>query len=250
MRSRTSTAASAAACCTRWATTRSACRRRTTRSRPASTRATPPRPPSSSSGAVPGVGHIDRLDARVRHPRAALLPLDAVDLPAAVRARPGVPRRGRRQLVPQGRHGAGQRAGDRRALRALRHAGRGAPARAVVLQDHRLRRPAAERPGHGRLAGARGHHAAQLDRPLGGRRGGLPLRGARHRLPGVHHAAGHAVRRHLLRDGARAPGRAQAERLAGGARLREPRRVRVGPRARRRGAGRPGCRWAAPSPTR
>ena len=41
---------------------------------------------------------------------------------------------------------AGQRAGDRRPLRALRHARRGAPARAVVLPHHRLRRPAARRP--------------------------------------------------------------------------------------------------------
>ena len=40
-----------------------------------------------------------------------------------------------------------------------------------------------------RLARARGDHAAQLDRPLGGRRGDLPLRGAGHRLPGVHHPA-------------------------------------------------------------
>ena len=49
-------------------------------------------------------------------------------------------------MVPQGRHRAGQRAGDRRPVRALRHPGRGAPARAVVLPDHRLRRPAARRP--------------------------------------------------------------------------------------------------------
>ena len=36
--------------------------------------------------AVPRVGHLDRLVARVRHARAALLPLDAVDLPRALRA--------------------------------------------------------------------------------------------------------------------------------------------------------------------
>ena len=36
---------------------------------------------------VPRVGDLDRLVARVRHPRAALLPLDAVDLPQALRAR-------------------------------------------------------------------------------------------------------------------------------------------------------------------
>ena len=54
--------------------------------------------------------------------RAALLPLDAVDLPAPVRARPGLPQGGRGQLVPEGRDGARQRAGHRRPLRALRHA--------------------------------------------------------------------------------------------------------------------------------
>ena len=45
---------------------------------------------------------------------------------------------------------------------------------------------------------------------------------------------GHALRRDLLRAGARAPGRAAPERLAGGARLREPRAHRVGGGARRR----------------
>ena len=57
------------------------------------------------------------------------------------------------------------------ALRALRDAGRAAPARAVVLPHHRLRRPAARRPRDDRLAASRGHDAAQLDRPLRGRRG-------------------------------------------------------------------------------
>ena len=117
------------------------------------------------------LGHLDRLVARVRHPRAALLPLDAVDLPEAVRARPGLPQGGRGQLVSQGRHRAGQRAGHRRPLRALRHRRRAAPAGAVVLPHHRLRRPPAGRPGHDRLAAPRGHDAAQLDRPLRGRRG-------------------------------------------------------------------------------
>ena len=49
-------------------------------------------------------------------------------------------------------------------------AGRVARARAVVLQDHRLRRPAAGRLRAARiLARERDHDAAQLDRPLGGR---------------------------------------------------------------------------------
>ena len=74
-----------------------------------------------------------------------ILPLDPVDLPEAVREGARLPQGGRRQLVSQGRHRAGQRAGDRRALRALRHRGRGQAARAVVLSHHRLRGPAARR---------------------------------------------------------------------------------------------------------
>ncbi len=75
--------------------------------------------------------------------------------------------------------------------------------------------------------------AAQLDRPLRGRRGHVPLRGARARLPGLHHAAGHAVRRDVLRHGARAPRRAAAGRgdraRGGGPRVRRP---RAAPRTR------------------
>ena len=57
-------------------------------------------------------------------------------------------------------------------LRALRRRGHQARADPVVLQDHRLRRPAAGRhgPAGGQLARARADHAAQLDRPLRGRR--------------------------------------------------------------------------------
>ena len=158
--------------------------------------------------AVPRLGRLDRLVARGLQPRARLLPLDAVDLPAPLRARPRLPRRGAGAVVPRRPDGARQRAGDRRPLRALRHAGRVARPRAVVLQDHRLRRPPARRLRPARvLARARRDDAAQLDRPLRGRRGQLPLRGARDRLPGLHHPARHALRRHLLRPRARAPRR-------------------------------------------
>ena len=102
---------------------------------------------------VPRVGDLDRLDARVRHARARVLPLDPVDLPAPVRARPRLPQGGGGQVVPQRPDRPGQRAGDRRPLRALRRAGRGAPARAVVLPDHRVRRPAARR--HARRSSGR-----------------------------------------------------------------------------------------------
>ena len=128
---------------------------------------------------VPRVGDLDRLVARVRHPRAALLPLDAVDLPAALRARAGLPQGGRGQVVPQRPDRPRQRAGHRRPLRALRRRGRGQAARAVVLPHHRLRRPPARRPRHDRVARAHQDDAAQLDRPLGGRRGRVPLRRAR-----------------------------------------------------------------------
>src|SRR4029450_11827 len=56
-------------------------------------------------------------------------------------------------------------------------------------------------------AAARQDDAAQLARAVRGRRGRLPLRGSRRRLPRLHHAAGPPVRRDVLRHGARAPGR-------------------------------------------
>jgi hypothetical protein len=124
---------------------------------------------------VPRLGHLDRLEPRVRDPRAQLLQVDAVDLPAPARARPRVPQGGGGQVVPEGRHRARQRAGDRRPLRALRHPGGGPPARTVVLQDHRVRRPPARRHASHRVAAERSGNAGELDRPLGGRRGDLPL---------------------------------------------------------------------------
>ena len=85
------------------------------------------------------------------------------------------------QLVPERPDRAGQRAGRRRPLRALRHPGHQEEADPVVLQDHRLRRPAAGRhePAGGQLAGQGAAHAAQLDRPLHRRRGRVRDRGPR-----------------------------------------------------------------------
>ena len=70
----------------------------------------------------------------------------------------------------------------------------------------------------------------------------VPLRGARHRLPGLHDAPRHAVRRDVLRHGARAPRRrcgsprAPSTRQAV-ARVRQPRADRADERARRRRQG-------------
>ncbi len=62
----------------------------------------------------------------------------------------------------------------------------------------------------------------------GGSRGRLPLRGAGDRLCGVHDPARHAVRRHVLRDGSRAPRRVQAGRRHR-PRRRRPRLRQPGP---------------------
>ena len=71
------------------------------------------------------------------------------DIHRVLEGRTRVPREARRQLVPRMRHGAGQRTGPgRRDLRTLRRPRRASEPRAVVLQDHRLRRRALERPRH------------------------------------------------------------------------------------------------------
>ena len=99
-------------------------------------------------------------------PTPRVLPLDPVDLPAAVRARARLPDPGTGPVVPEGRDGAGQRASGRRPLRALRNPGRDPQPEAVVLQDHRIRPAAARRLRRARgLAAARDHHAEELDRP-------------------------------------------------------------------------------------
>ena len=132
-----------------------------------------------------------------------------------LRGRARLPQGGAGQVVPERPDRARERAGDRRPLRALRRRGRGAQPRAVDLQDHRLRRPAARRHGAARLARARPDDAAQLDRPLRGRRGPVPDRGARRGRPRLHDAARHALRRDVLRARARASaGRAVRRALA------------------------------------
>ena len=65
----------------------------------------------------------------------------------------GLQEAGGGQLVPERQDRARQRAGHRRRVRALRHAGGAAVPGAVVLPDHRLRGAAAGQPGPARLVG-------------------------------------------------------------------------------------------------
>ena len=152
-------------------------------------------------------------------------------------------RGGAGQVVPEGPDGARERAGDRRPLRAVRHRGGGAQPDAVVLQDHRLRRPAARRDGAARvLARARADDAAELDRPLGGRARHVHGRRERRGAAGLHDAARHVVRRHLLRPRPGAPADPPADRgvgaRAGGRRLRAPHGCALRGRAGDEGEGR------------
>ena len=110
----------------------------------------------------------------------SLLPLDPVAVPAAVREGPGLPQGGGGQLVPQGRDRARQRAGDRR---------RAASAAAPLVEPRQLEQWFFRITDYAdRLLddletidwpAARRDDAAQLDRPLRGRRGRVPLRRAR-----------------------------------------------------------------------
>ena len=102
---------------------------------------------------------------------------------------------------------------------------------------------AAEGSRAARLAGADDHDPAQLDRPLRGRRAALPDRRAGCRRAGLHDAAGHRLRRDLLRARARASARGHAGRAlaprgrAAGVRADGPGQARStsarGPRRRR-----------------
>ena len=133
------------ACCARWAGTRSACPRRTPRSARAAIRARSPSATSRRSAPDAADGLGDRLVARGLHAPAGLLPLDAVAVPALLRARPRLPQGGAGQLVPERPDRARERVGRRRPLRALRRRGREAEHDAVVLPDHGLRGRAARR---------------------------------------------------------------------------------------------------------
>ena len=118
----------------------------------------------------------------------------------------GLRRRGAGQLVPRPGHRAGQRGGHRRRPHRARQLP-GLQAQPAPVDDahHRLRRPAARRPGRAGLARGDQAAAAQLDRPQPRARASTsPVDGA-DADRGLHHPPGHAVRRHVHGAGARAP---------------------------------------------
>src|SRR5215471_1654523 len=85
-------------------------------------------------------------------------------------ARSGVSQEGIAQLVPAMRDCPGERASGGWMLLAARiYAGGAARARSVVFPDYQVRRRIAGRyqAARRRLAGARAHHAAELDRAVG-----------------------------------------------------------------------------------
>ena len=151
-------------------------------------------------------GLLVRLVAAPTHVRSRVLPLDPVALPAVVRQRSGAPQGGHGQLVSRLRDGAGQRTGRR--------------GRCERSDDLVIRRPLTQwffrithyaqelldaLPHHS-LAGAGQDDAAQLDRPLRGRRDFVPHRRWRRRRAGVHHPPRHHLRCDLLRVRTRASG--------------------------------------------
>ncbi len=260
--SRRATGASrASTCCTRSAGTRSACPPRTPPSSAASTRASGPTPTSSSSRRrCKPLRRLVRLGPRTPHERPRVLQVEPVAVPQDVREGPRLPQGLLGQLGPGRPDRARQRAGAaRRHIRSLRRRRRQEEAHAVVLQDHRLRRPPARRPepARGIVARQGARHAAQLDRPLARRRRRVRGRGSGRQGHGLHDPPRHALRRHLhgrrarLRPRGRA-GRGIDARGAASVRGRTSSRCRSPPRssARMRRARRPACRSTASRSTR
>src|SRR5690606_29902727 len=128
-------------------------------------------------GAAEGARLLVRLAARDQHDRPGLLPLDAVDLQADVRARPRVSAGAAGLVVPGARHDARERGGRRRQIGDRRLPVRSPAVAAVGVEDHRLRGRAPRRPRRRRLADEHEGDAAQLDRPQRRRRGRPPGQG-------------------------------------------------------------------------
>ena len=151
--------------------------------------------PHARADEAAGLG--DRLGPRGLSAPAGVLPLDAVAVPEVLRARPRVPQGGAGQLVPERPDGRRERVRHRRPLRALRSGSGGAEPRAVVLQDHRLRRRACSSTTCPRAASGRSGRRRSSATGSGARRRGdpVPHRRAERGRAGLHHPARHAVRR-------------------------------------------------------
>ena len=244
MRSRTSGAATARGCCTRWATTPSACPPRTTRSRPASIRAIRPRPRSPSSGRSSSEWGIsidwDR-EFGTHEPRyyrwTQWIFLRLFEKGLAYRKDAAVNWCPKDATVLANEQvladGTCERCGTLVEVRQLEqwffritdYADRLLDDLKTIEWPHKV--------------------VAQQEHWIGRSEGAevvVPLRGARHRLPGVHDPAGHPLRRDLLRDRAGASRRPQAERLAGSTGVHRAGKARVGGRAWSGGQGEDGHR--------
>ena len=130
---------------------------------------------SACAASCKSMGAMFDWEPRSRHRLARLLQVDAVVVPEAARARPGVPSRTRAvRLVPEGPDRARERTGDRWPLRALRHdRRRSATSTQWFFRITRLRRRAAAT-SHGSSGREQiAVDAAQLDRPQRGRRAAL-----------------------------------------------------------------------------
>ena len=163
------------------------------------------------------LGLLLRLGARGQHHRSRLLQVDAVDLQAAVRARPRVPEAscpsgGARSSAPCSRTRKSSTANPRSAAsRACASRCASGCCKITAYADS-----CSKDLDDARLARQHEGNAAQLDRPQRRRGGRFPVaaddagrRGPRPRDPRVHDAARHALRRDL--HGARARARARRE---------------------------------------
>ena len=205
-----------------------------------------------------GVSIDWRREFGTHEPR--VLPLDAVDLPEAVRARARLPQAGAGQVVPEGPDGARQRAGDRR--RAASAAARRSSCSQLEQWFFKITDYADRLLEDFKLLESWPQRVITMQRNWIGRSEGaevdLPLRGAGDRLPGLHDAPRHAVRRDVLRARARASRpraaggrhRARAARCRSTCRRRSPSRSRSAPTpSARRPACSPAATWSTRSTT-
>ena len=178
--------------------------------REAGTRARSPRRTSPPSARRPSEW-ASRSTGSAISAAGQVLQVDPVALPQVLRGGSRVQKGSARQLVPERPDRARQRAGHRRALRALQLRGRSEESRAVVLPHHGVRRPLARGDGAARVLAER---VLAMQRNWIGRSEGAEvvfhIEEADIDVPVFTTQAGHAVRGHLLRARARASAHSEA----------------------------------------